>query len=98
MSADYLTMNDLLHRARFGPFNAAYRASKAQRKVMFYDPRNNPSRMQFAQQYTIPYQVFAASNSWNTPSGRESVSKPATQPSTKLPGPGLTAVPVLSPF
>lgn len=95
---DYTQLNELLYRAKYGPFNAAYRASVAQRKVMFYDPRNNPSRMQFNQGYTQPYQVFAVGNTWQTPSGRESVARRAVQPSSKLPGPGLVTIPVLPPW
>ena len=94
----YEDINELLWRARHGPFNASARASAAQRKVMFYDPRNNPSRSQFNQGYTQPVQVFAVANTWQAPSGQDSVAKRATQPSTKLPGPGLTTVPVLPPF
>lgn len=94
---DYSKLNELIDRALHGPFNQAARASECQRKVMFYDPRNNPSRSQFSQGYTQPYQVFAVGNTWQTPSGRESVAKRAVQSSIKLPGPGST-IPTLPPW
>ena len=95
---DYTETNELLYRAKYGPFNAAARASAAQKRVAFFDPRNSPSRMQFCQGYTQPYQVFAASNTWQTPTGQDSVARRAYQPSAKLPGLGSTTVPVLPPF
>lgn len=88
---NYVGLNSLIGRAinQF-PINAAYRASVAQREVMFIDPRNNPSRSQFSQGYTAPFQYFAASNTWQTPAGRESRGRRARQPSTKFAPPKAT--------
>lgn len=81
-------LNSLIWRAihQF-PINAAYRASVAQRAVMFADPRNNPARMQFSEGYTAPYQRYASSNTWQTPSASNAVGQPARQPSIKYAGP-----------
>lgn len=84
----HMRLNSLIDRAQNQfPVNAAARAAIAQRAVMFYDPRNNPSRSQFSQGYTSPFQYFAASNTWQTPSGQMSRGRRATQPSTKFAGP-----------
>ena len=69
------------------PVNQAFRASVAQRQVMFNDPRNTPSRSQFSEGYTSPFQYFAASNTWQTPSGQNSKGRRASQPSIKFAGP-----------
>lgn len=98
---DYVGLNSLIGRA-IGPYsgvNAAYRASVAQRAIaqspnqsgmMANGARNNPSRSQFSQGYTAPFQYFAASNTWQTPAGRESTGRRAAQPSTKFAGPRVT--------
>lgn len=97
---DQSQLNSLIDRAihQF-PVNAAYRASQAQRRVMFFDPRNSPARMQFSQGYTVPYQRFSASNTWQTPSGSTSVGRRASQPSIKYAGPqGGISVPTRMPW
>lgn len=92
---DYAAINSLIGRAigQF-PINAAYRASQLQRgnpgSVMMIDPRNNPSRSQFSEGYTAPFQYFASSNTWQTPSGQTSRGRRASQPSTKFVGPRVT--------
>lgn len=97
----YTGINSLIGRA-IGPYsgvNAAYRASVAQRQIaqtpgpngmMANGARNNPSRSQFSQGYTAPFQYFAASNTWQTPAGRESTGRRASQPSIKFAGPRVT--------
>lgn len=85
---DYSRINDLIWRAQHQfPVNAAARAARAQRQVMFNDPRNSPSRSQFSEGYTSPFQYFAASNTWQTPAGQQSRGRRATQPSVKFAGP-----------
>lgn len=89
-------INPLINRALYGPFNQAFRASQAQRAVMFNDPRNSPSRSQFSEGYTSPFQYFAASNTWQTPAGQSSRGRRASQPSIKFAGPRVliqTAMP-----
>lgn len=91
----YAGMNSLIDRAlnQF-PINAAFRASQLQRQnpgsVMMIDPRDNPSRSQFSQGYTAPFQYFAGSNTWQTPAGQESRGRRASQPSTKFASPKAT--------
>ena len=92
----YAGMNDLIGRAlnQF-PINAAARAFNLQRGIaqsptngaMENGPRNTPSRSQFSQGYTAPFQYFASSNTWQTPSGQSSRGRRAVQPSTKFAGP-----------
>lgn len=92
----YAGMNDLIGRAlnQF-PINAAARAFGLQRAIaqspigptMANDPRNTPSRSQYSQGYTAPFQYFASSNTWQTPSGQQSRGRRAVQPSTKFAGP-----------
>lgn len=94
---DYAGLNSLIGRA-IGPYsgvNAAYRASQAQRAIaqnptnghMANGARNSPSRSQYSEGYTPPFQYFASSNSWQTPAGRESRGRRARQPSTKFASP-----------
>jgi len=91
-------LNSLIGRALYqSPVNAAYRASQLQRQVMFIGPRNNPSRSQFSQGYTAPFQYFASSNTWQTPSGRDSFGRRASQPSIKYAGPKVS-IPVTMPW
>jgi hypothetical protein len=92
----YAGLNSLIGRAinQF-PINAAFRASVAQRQIAQSPPmanraRNSPSRSQYSEGYTSPFQYFAASNSWQTPAGRESRGRRASQPSTKFASPRTT--------
>lgn len=93
----YAGLNSLIDRAlnQF-PINAAYRASVAQRQIaqtpandgqMSNGARNSPSRSQYSEGYTPPFQYFASSNTWQTPAGRESRGRRAVQPSTKFASP-----------
>jgi len=55
-------------------------------------PRNNPSRSQFSEGYTLPIQFYTggatgAGNTWQTPSGRNSKGERLSQPSTKAVSP-----------
>lgn len=99
----YAGLNSLIDRAlnQF-PINAAARAARLQRgnpgiSVDSIDPRDNPSRSQFSQGYTAPFQYFASSNTWQTPSGQTSRGRRARQPSTKLAGP-QAVIPVQMPW
>lgn len=91
-------LNSLIDRAiNQWPVNQAYRASQLQRQTMFIQPRNTPSRSQFSQGYTSPYQYFAGSNSWQTPAGQTSRGRRPAQPSIKFAGPRY-AIPVAMPW
>lgn len=73
------------------PTNQGHRAAISSRGSMMYDPRNNPSRSQFQEGYTAPLQLFAASNTYNTPNGATVKSGiRAQQPSTKFVSPFST--------
>lgn len=70
------------------PTTQGHRAAIASRGSMMYDPRNSPSRSQFQEGYTAPIQMFAASNTYNTPNGPTVQSgQRAKQPSTKFVSP-----------
>ncbi len=94
----YSKLNSLIWRAIYQfPINAAYRASIRQREVMFIDPRDNPSRSQKVEGYTQPFQVFASSNVWQTPSGQQSRGRRQRIPSLKYIGPRAT-IPTAMPW
>lgn len=82
-----------LQKAYTPPTDQGRRGSIASRRTMMYDPRNSPSRSQKVENYTDPIQVFAASNVWQTPSGRNSKGERLRQPSTKTASP-FTNLPI----
>jgi hypothetical protein len=65
------------------PTNQGQRAAIAQRQTMMFEPRGNPARSQVSQGYTAPAQLFEATNTWNTPTGKTSRGKRRSQPSVK---------------
>jgi len=67
------------------PTNQSQRAAVASRQSMFIQPRNSPSASQHVEGFTTPKQVFGASNTWNTPMGRNSKGQRNSQPSYTLP-------------
>lgn len=75
------------------PSNQGHRAAIDSRRSLMYDPRNSPSRSQFAQGYTQPIQVFAASNTWQLSGPTDSPGTRAKQPSTKFVSP-FTSLPI----
>lgn len=76
------------------PTNQGQRGAIVARQSLMIEPRNNPSRSQFNEGYTLPIQQYSAVLTWDTPSGQHTAGKHLNQPSTKLASPFGTAVPI----
>lgn len=80
------------------PSNQGRRGSDNANFSRMIDPRDNPSRSQFAEGYTNAIQQFAASNTWQI-AGVTSVGTRAKQPSTKFVSPfSNLPIPVAMPW
>lgn len=87
-SIAYIPMNPEIAKSYvIHPTNQGQRGAIASRQSMMYDPRNSPSRSQKSEGYTDPAQIFASSNTWQTPSGLSSKGERLSQPSTKVVSP-----------
>lgn len=95
---DQASLSSLIAERRYSVFAQGARAHRAQYQTMFYQPRNNPARMQISEGYTFPMQVFASSNTWDTLQAQTATSKPATQPSIKLASPFHMPIPTKMPW
>lgn len=86
--AQYIGMQVEMQKSRnIAPTNQGHRAALASRRSMMIDPRDNPSRSQVNEGYTIPVQEFRAVNAWQTPSGQNTAGKRQSQPSMKFVSP-----------
>lgn len=90
----YVGLNVSIWKAFLDKTNQGFRASRAQRAVMMIDPRDNPARSQIGEAYFAPVQLFASSNTWQTPAGSNSRGKRAAQPSLKFVSPYSAANPI----
>lgn len=77
-----------VRKANFiNPSNQGQRALDAGRSQYFSYGSANPSRSQFSEGYTIPIQVFAASNTWQLAGPTDSPGTRAKQPNQKFVSP-----------
>ena len=97
---DYSGMNTVYFKTEhYFPAQQPRKLAVAQRRIMMTPPSNNPSRSQFSQGYTDPIQMFAASNSWQSPSGQKATAtRKMSQPSLQFAGPGNMTIPTAMPF
>ncbi len=95
---DQAALSSLIAERRYSVFAQGQRLHNSQYQTMFYQPRNNPARMQISEGYTFPMQVFASSNTWDTPQAQTAVGNPAHQPSTKLASPFHMPIPTRMPW
>lgn len=72
------------------PSNQGHRAALSSRQAMMFGPRNTPSRSLYAEHYTRPIQVFAASNTWQLTGPVDSPGSRAKQPNSKFVSPFST--------
>ena len=107
---DYGTSGQAVFYARSGvtevakanfvaPTTQGHRAAIANRSTLSYEPNNSPSRSQFSEGYTIPLQIFAASNTWQLAGPNDSPGTRAKQPNQKFVSPfSSMPIPVRMPW
>lgn len=96
---DYSGLNPAFYKFNhYGPAAQPRILANAQRLMMLTPVSNNPSRSQFQQGYTDPIQMFAASNSWQSPSGQMSVGSVPMQPSLRFASPQSLKFPTKMPW